>query len=202
MFGVEWVCVSHDTYHNDICRFRNSWHEDVLADRIKNEIENIRDNRQMLENAFSEYVAQFLSSENVSLRVAELEAELEEIKAEIKANLKLYTRNIIDDEQYKEQNDELQAHKKELESQIVKLKRIDDAREEAKKKFNNYVKFIDKIDLENIDNSLLKRIIKRIEAYTYINDDGIEKKDIVIVWNMLDKSFDDIFYKKAKTIVI
>jgi molecular chaperone GrpE (heat shock protein) len=116
--------------------------------------------------------------------------------------LKLYTRNIIDDEQYKEQNDELQAHKKELESQIVKLKRIDDAREEAKKKFNNYVKFIDKIDLENIDNSLLKRIIKRIEAYTYINDDGIEKKDIVIVWNMLDKSFDDIFYKKAKTIVI
>lgn len=201
-FGVEWVCVSHDTYHNDICRFRNSWHEDVLADRIKNEIENIRDNRQMLENAFSEYVAQFLSSENVSLRVAELEAELEEIKAEIKANLKLYTRNIIDDEQYKEQNDELQAHKKELESQIVKLKRIDDAREEAKKKFNNYVKFIEKIDLENIDNSLLKRIIKRIEAYTYINDDGIEKKDIVIVWNMLDKSFDDIFYKKAKTIVI
>jgi uncharacterized small protein (DUF1192 family) len=69
---------------NDICRFRNSWHEDVLADRIKNEIENIRDNRQMLENAFSNMLP-ILSSENVSLRVAELEAELEEIKAEIKA---------------------------------------------------------------------------------------------------------------------
>ena len=92
--GVEWVCVSHDAYHNDICRFRNSWHEDVLADKVKNEIENVRNNREMLENVFSEYVAQFLSSENVSFRVDELEAELEEIKAQIKANLKLYARNI------------------------------------------------------------------------------------------------------------
>ncbi|KNY24768.1 recombinase family protein [Pseudobacteroides cellulosolvens] len=199
-FGIEWVCVSHDTYHNDICRFRNSWHEDVLANRIKEEIDSIRNNQEKLDNTFSEYMVQFLSSEDVSDRMTYLEVNLEEINAEIKANLKLYTKNIIDDEQYKEQNDELQTQKKELESELAKLKRIDEAREEAKRKFHNYIKFINKIDLENLDNSLLKRIIKKIEAYTYINDKGAEEKDIMIIWNMLEKSFDDIFYKKAKNL--
>lgn len=199
-FGIEWVCVSHDTYHNDICKYRNSWHEDVLANRIKGEIENIRNNQEKLDSTFSEYMVQFLSSEDVSDRIAHLEANMQEINAETKANLKLYTKNIIDDEQYKEQNDELQTQKKELESELAKLKRIDEAREEAKRKFYNYVNFINKIDLENLDNSLLKKIIKKIEAYTYINYKGVEEKDIMIIWNMLEKSFDDIFYKKAKNL--
>jgi len=199
-FGVEWVCVNHDMYHNDICKFRNSWHEEALFEKIKIEIEKLRDNKDNLDKLFTDYMKSFYSSEEVSDKINELQNKLDEIKETVSANLKLFTRNIIDEEQYKQQNDELQTEKKVIETELNKLKRIDDARTEAKRKYNNYVEFLNKVNTDNLDNVLLKKVINKIEAYTIIDEQGKELKDIHIVWNMLDKSFDDIFYRTSKPI--
>lgn len=199
-FGAEWVCGNHDTYYNNVCKYRNSWNEKALTDRIKIELDNIRNNRELLNHAFSDYLTIFLSPEDVSGRIGSLEESLNEIKAEIKANLKLYSRNIINEEQYKWQNDELQTQKNEAEWELNKLKRIDEARQEAKRKFLDYINHINAIDSEKLDNALLKKFIRKIEAYTFINDAGKVEKDIVIVWNIPDKSIDDILYKKAKNL--
>jgi DNA invertase Pin-like site-specific DNA recombinase len=199
-FGVEWVCGNHDAYYNDVCKYRNSWHEKALKDRIKRELESMKNNPGLLHNTFSNYMRYFLSQEDVSSRIDSLEESLDEINAEIRANLKLYSRNIINEEQYKIQNNELQIQKKEVERELSNLKRLAEAREEAEKKFLNYVNYINDINLEMLDNALLKKVIRKIEAYTFINDKGEEEKDIVVIWNMLDKSFDDILYKKAKNL--
>ncbi len=197
-FGVEWVCIQHDKYHNDICQYRNSWHEDVLIERVKKEIEKLRENKGSLDKMFSEYMQSFFSSEEVAEKIMELQTRLNEIKAEVSANLKLFSKNIIDEEQYKQQNDELQNYKKEIDTELAKIKRIDHARNEVKRKYNNYVDFINKVDVNNINNTLLKRVINKIEAYTVKDEKGNEVKDIYIDWNMLDKSFDDVFYFRAK----
>lgn len=197
-FGVEWVCIQHDKYHNDICQYRNSWHEDVLIERVKNEIEKLRENKGSLDKMFSEYMQSFFSSEEVSEKIMELQTRLDEIKAEVSANLKLFSKSIIDEEQYKQQNDELQNNKKMIETELAKIKRIDHARNEVKRKYNNYVDFINKVDVNNLNNALLKRVINKIEAYTIKDEKGNELKDIYIDWNMLDKSFDDVFYLRAK----
>ncbi|MCX7921570.1 MAG: recombinase family protein [Clostridia bacterium] len=195
--GIEWVCVNHDMYHNSICEYRNSWHEMALIEKVKSQIAKVKDNQDELDKMFQDYMQLFLSTDEVSDKIEELQGQLNDIRAEVSANLKLFTRNIIDEEQYKQQNDELQASKKSIEAELKKLRRIDDERNEARKKYNNYVAFLNKIDLENLDNVLLKKIISRIEAFTYINEQGKTVKDIYIVWNMLNKTFDDIFYKKA-----
>lgn len=197
-FGVEWVCIQHDKYHNDICQYRNSWHEDVLIERVKKEIEKLRENKGSLDKMFSEYMQSFFSSEEVAEKIMELQTRLNEIKAEVSANLKLFSKNIIDEEQYKQQNDELQNYKKEIDTELAKIKRIDHARNEVKRKYNNYVDFINKVDVNNLNNTLLKRVINKIEAYTVKDEKGNEVKDIYIDWNMLDKSFDDVFYFRAK----
>ena len=197
-FGVEWVCIQHDKYHNDICQYRNSWHEDVLIERVKNEIEKLRENKGSLDKMFSEYMQSFFSSEEVAEKIMELQTRLDEIKAEASANLKLFSKSIIDEEQYKQQNDELQNNKKMIDTELAKIKRIDHARNEVKRKYNNYVDFINKVDVNNLNNACLKRVINKIEAYTVKDEKENEVKDIYIDWNMLDKSFDDVFYLRAK----
>lgn len=199
-FGVEWCCVNHDMFHNDICQFRNSWREEKLIEKVKMEIEKLRNNKGALDSVFNDYIKSFYSNEKVSERITVIVSKLDEIKSVVSANLRLYSRNSISEEQYKQQNDELQSSKKLNEKELSKLKRIDEARSRAKKKYNNYVEFLNDVDIENLDNNLLKKVIDRIEAYTIINEQGQQIKDIYIVWNMLDKSFDDVFYVKAKPI--
>ncbi len=196
-FGVEWVCIQHDKYHNDICRFRNSWHEEALIKRVKEEIENLRLNKENLDKMFSQYIQSFFSVDEVTEKIKELQIKLDDIKSQSSANLKLFSKDIIGEEQYKQQNDELQSSKKAINLELTKLKNIDEARKQALHKYNNYVDFLNNVNTDNLDNVQLKKIINRIEAYTIIDDDGNEHRYIYIVWNMLDKSYDDMFYKKA-----
>lgn len=199
-FSSEWCCVNHDMFHNDVCQYRNSWREERLIERVKTEIEKLRNNKDILDNIFSDCIKSFYSNEEALEKIASMQRKLEETKVEISANLKLYSRNIINEEQYKQQNDELQINKKSLEKELVKLKSTDEARNRVKRKYNYYVEFLNSVDLNNLENSILKRVIDRIEAYTVINEQGQRVKNIYIVWNMLDKSFDDVFYKSAKSI--
>ncbi len=196
-FGVEWICIQHDKYHNDICRYRNSWHEEELIKRVKEEIENLRLNKENLDNMFSQYIQSFFSAENVTEKIKGLQIQLDDINSQSSANLKLFSKDIIGEEQYKQQNDELQSSKKAIISELTNLKNIDEARKQALHKYNNYVYFLNNVNTDNLDNVQLKKIINRIEAYTVIDDNGKEHKHIYIVWNMLDKSYDDMFYKKA-----
>lgn len=196
--GIEWVCVNHDMYHNSICKFRNSWHEEALIERVKNEIVKTKENQGESKKMFDDYMKLFLSLEEVSDKIIQLEIELNGIRSEIAANLKLFSKNIIDEEQYKQQNDELQYNKKKIELELKKLKRIDEEREEARRKYVNYIAFLNKINPEKSDNLLLKKVISRIEAFTYTNEKGEEVKDLYFVWNILDKSYDDVLLRKAQ----
>ncbi|HEX2926456.1 MAG TPA: recombinase family protein [Ruminiclostridium sp.] len=196
--GVEWVCMQHDKYHNEICRYRNSWHEDALVAKVKNEIEKLRTDKSTLDKMFIRYMQSFFSSEEVTGRISGLQGQLDEIKTEASANLKLFAKNIIDEEQYKQQNGELQYTKKMIEAELSKLKRIDQVRNEIKIKYNSYVDFINSIDFDNLNNTLLKRVISKIEAYTITDKHGNATKGIYINWNMLDKTFDDVLYSGAR----
>ncbi|QNU65770.1 recombinase family protein [Ruminiclostridium herbifermentans] len=196
--GIEWVCIQHDKYHNDICRYRNSWHEEVLIKRVKEEIENLRLNKENLDKMFSQYMQSYFSAEELTEKIKELQHQLDDIKAQMSANLRLFSKDIIGEEQYKQQNDELQSSKKAISKELTKLKNIDEEKKQALLKYNNYIDFLNNVDIDNLDNAQLKKIINRIEAYTIFDDDGKEHRYIYIVWNMLDKSYDDILYKSAK----
>jgi DNA invertase Pin-like site-specific DNA recombinase len=195
--GMEWLCVNHDMYHDGVCKFRNSWHEAALLEKLKQEIDKIKSRKDEMDKLFQDYMRLFFSGEEVSEKITKLENQLLEIREEIRANLKLFSKNIIDEGQYKQQNDELQVNQKNAQLELGRLKRIDDERAEAGRKYKNYIAFISRIDLDNLDNLQLKKIISRIEVFTYTNEQGKEIKGLYIVWNMLDKTFDDVFYKQA-----
>lgn len=193
---IEWVCRNHDTYHVDGCEYRNAWHEEDLIKRVKNEIKNLTNNKDVLDDMFKDYLESFLSLDEVTDKINDLEQQLVEIKNIMSSNLQLFSKKIIDEEQYKQQNDELQINRKSIESELRKLRRIDEEREAARRKYNNYLEFINKVNYGSLDNIILKKVINKIEAYIIINDKGEKEKDIYINWNILDKSFDEIYYRK------
>jgi chromosome segregation ATPase len=133
-----------------------------LIERVKVEIEKLRANKRNLDKMFSDYMQSFFSAEEVTEKIQVLQQQLNDLKSEVSTNLKLLTKNIIDEDQYKQQNDELQSSKKSMESELNKLKKIDEVRAEAKRKYNNYVDFLNNVDNGNLDNLLLKKVINKI----------------------------------------
>lgn len=190
--NTEWICTNHDMYHNEVCKYRNSWIEDKLTDRIGTEIEKLKENKQLLDNMYQKYLQAFISDSEIEEQTRMLKDKLSDLKEIIDTNLRLLTKEIINDEQYKEQNDKLQLEKKTLETELYKLSQIENERIIAHRKYNNYVEFIQNVDITKLDNALLKKMINKIECFT-IELEGKELKDIYIVWNFLDKSFDNLY---------
>lgn len=195
--GVEWVCVSHDMRHDKGCPFRNSWHEDALYEKVKQEICRVKANKNILQQQFEEYLNSFITNEQVSEKSILIKADLDEVNDIITTNLLLLTRKIISEEQYKDQNASLQTKKKELEAEQFRYESLQIEQENARRKHDGFLKYLDSVDVDALDNSILKKLLSHIEAYTIYNDNGAEIKDLYFVWNVIDKTEDDILLKKA-----
>lgn len=194
---VEWVCTTHDMQHDKGCPFRNSRHESDLIEKACQEIKRILADRKILQVQFEEYVRLFITDEQVSERINAIRAELNEINGVCSTNLLLLTRKIIDEEQYRAQNITLQAKKREMESNLHRYESLGIAQANARKKHEEFMKYLNAVNLNNLENITLKKLFSRIEAYTVTDDDGNEVKGLHFVWNLVDKSEDDILLGMA-----
>lgn len=194
---VEWVCGDYHSRYPDSCKFRNSWREEKILNRIKNEITHLLANKQLLDQKFNRYLHSFLTEGEVTEQIIKFKTKINDLKNESRAILKLYSTNKISEEQYEEENNIIQNERKEIESELKKLEKIENNKKQANQKYKNYLEFINAIDLNNLNNNLLKKIINKIEMFTIKDEQGNDVKDLYIVWNFMDKSFDDIYYKNA-----
>ncbi len=52
--GIAWVCANHDIFHDSICRYRNSWHESNLIEKVKGEILQVKNEQDEWKIKFQE----------------------------------------------------------------------------------------------------------------------------------------------------
>lgn len=191
----EWVCNMHDRYHNDICKYRNSWEESKLLGVVRKEIEKLRNNPKKLDNMLQKYLETFCSEKGSIKEIEDLKISLQQIDDEYMANLTLYAKKFLDDEQFRKQNDALQKREREAKTRLNTLSRINNEILNVKKQYGEYKDFLNGLDLQNLTNSNLRKVFSRIEAYTYTNKEGKEVKKLHFVLKFYDKSTDDILMK-------
>ncbi|TKJ94377.1 recombinase, partial [Paenibacillus sp. CFBP13512] len=94
-----------------------------------------------------------------------------------------------------QRNDNLQLDKKIIISKLNKVKSIEQDIIDIKLKYNEFVEFIKNIDINNLTNASLKKIINKIKVTTLsdaFSDHVDNLKSASIVWNILEKSEDQL----------
>lgn len=182
-----WCCNGNDRYGSKFCNHRNTLDEEYLIQYIKDEIEKFK--KMDHKAIFDEYIYVNFDSAEADKKVEELSQEIEKIQKMIKTNLMLLTDGIIDKEQYKSQNDELQAELKAKKNELNKYKTINQEITRLEAEFKDFIKYINEIDLENLTNAILKKIIKKIVVVTIEHDpfnNNERTTGISIHWNFID----------------
>lgn len=166
----------------------------LVADDIEATVWNICEN--VLKN-FDDYIIDNDSSSDKNLLVSELtnlEAEIDKIKGEKTNLLKLYRKNIIDDDELEDQlNDiknEISKYADLINSTKKKLNLINDKENVTANIKNEFNFYIDRIDNLTDDEkmSVIRSLIKEIRITTAI-DNGIKYPEINIEWNLSDLLF-------------
>ncbi|MGF7057181.1 recombinase family protein [Brassicibacter mesophilus] len=181
--GYEWVCRLNDMYGKDRCKYRNAIRESEVISFVKTEISKIKENKIDFNKTLDEYIEVNYSTDNLDSRKEELETILLKLKKQQKLNFELLAEEIIDKEEYQNRNDILREEIKEKESELNKLKYINIEIEKVKHKYNQYVKYLKEIDINNLSNAILKKIINKIHVYNIEED--LENKEIFE--NILDE---------------
>ncbi len=195
--GVEWVCAAHDLQHAASCPFRNSWREEELITQTRMEINRVIADPRKLDDLFEQYVQLFLTNERSPEQAQAWKEELEETNEACTTILLLLTRKVIGEEQFRQQNTALQARKRDLETLLHRYKTMEAEISTARRKHDAFKQNLHAIDPEHLDNTMLKKIFHHIEAYTFTDEKNLESKGLHFVWNVADRSEDDIHLKKA-----
>lgn len=193
--GYDWSCAINDMYGKSRCAYRNSIIEENLNAFVIKEINEKKINQKNLQNDLDNYIHTYLDNKDTDKQIEILQNSLTDIQLSIDTNFRLLTKSIIKDEEYQQRNDTLQLEKRIIISKLNKVKSIEQDIIDIKLKYNEFVEFIKNIDINNLTNASLKKIINKIKVTTLsdVFSDYVDNlKSASIVWNILEKSEDQL----------
>ncbi|TCT16409.1 DNA invertase Pin-like site-specific DNA recombinase [Natranaerovirga pectinivora] len=172
--GYEWRCTMNDRYGKSRCENNNMVIEKEIIENVKNKVIELKENKQKIDEKIMDVIkAKF--NPNVDEEIKKILVEKEDINKQEMTNLNLLTKGIIDEKQFQKQNDELQKQLKENEYKHNKLLRLDEEVKELKFNYKQYINLLDSVDVNNLDNATLKKLI--ISVYVFAsNKKAIETK--------------------------
>lgn len=206
--GYEWSCRMNDMYGSNVCSYRNAFPEDYIVEYVR---ENIRTYREDIvlkspEDGLSDaevyiqkYIDAFIDPSKLYSEANELNEKSTKMKHDREKNFQLYSNDAINMTEYKARNNAIEKELMEIQSKINRIKTLEQEIEDIKLQYGIFMKFLFEVDIENITNSDLKKIINKIEIKTY--DDLPElaeleptyPKVIHLDWKFLDKSLNQMF---------
>jgi len=177
-----YFCSNNDRLGS--CEFRNLQREEELIEWIRQEIDEYRLDYSRHERNFAYFTELKFDLNEVKDKIISLQRNLEELKQDKEANFKLYSKELIDENEFANRDKKLKHEISQVEDEIYRLNNIDREIEIVRKKHDEFVQALKEIDLENLDNITLRKIIKEIKIFTHI--DG--KLYRYIEWKYLDES--------------
>jgi site-specific DNA recombinase len=164
--GYEWVCQNNDMYGAKGCEYRNAVPEDELIQFCKDRIEGYREHKEALENSLKDYISVYFSFDTES-RLNAVKQKIDETKKIYANNLRLNGLGKISDEELEEFNGTIKKELTDYENEFHKLTNIDNELVEVKRRYKNYINYLDNIDIGNLTNADLKKIFTAISIGTY-----------------------------------
>lgn len=192
--GYEWACTMNDRYGASRCKYRNSISEENAIVKIKNYINNID-----IDKYYQMYFQTYYDKDSLDNEREELNVEIKKIKHRIEVNEDLFSDGTIGKEQFKTRNDKLQNELKEKNTRSIELKNIDNEIEKVKIKFNQLKTTLKEVDLELLDNTILKKIVSKI-VFTTLTEEVLDGENFNEAYLKLpiDRESHIISYKEQK----
>ena len=198
--GYEWTCTMRDLYGKHKCYsvWRNRIVEDELLLQVKEIVKEVLENKRG--TSFKEYFSDYLTlklGDNQVEKLPEIEKEIEETKQDMKSYAKQLARGKMEQETYDELYEEDSKKLEELKKQKEIINNLDSERKIVKRRKNDIMEFIQNHNIEEIDNSFLRKIIKKIKIDSnpmLLNDNEDWTSTIFIDWNFgLDTTEEELW---------
>lgn len=199
--GYEWCCATNDMYGKDKCAYRSSMPEVDIIAKVKETILEMQEEEYVLSGeAVEDEIANTYNynKEEIKEKIRQLEDEINNLNEDSISLLKFNSKKAITDEQYIEQNSQLQQEIKEKKFELNRLNFLEKEKEEMYRKHKDFVKYIKAIDVNNLTNNILKKIIKRIEIGDIENNEGVLTKTVLILPNYYFYDLSD-YYSSMKS---
>lgn len=197
-----YYCRNNELYGHSVCEHRNLQREEELLEWVKQEILAHRSNIEWYENNWKMMVEARYDMEDIAQKIIKNKEKLQEMNQDKEANFKLYSKGIIDDNEYEIRNNYIKAEITNLENEIRRLSYIDNEIETLRLKYEKSIKYLQEIDVDNLTNAVLRQIILSIGVCTtYIPDQGIQTIR-AIEWNFIGMSENEIIDEHVKKFVL
>ncbi|MEK4509483.1 recombinase family protein [Paenibacillus sp. FSL K6-2524] len=197
---IYWVCRNNDSMGKLVCSYRNRQTEGELIAWVKAEVEKYKKNNRGHKNNLNNIIKTKYDMNNLDQKIDIFKKKLNDLGIERDANFKFYTRNIFSEKEFESRHKRINDDYRDTESKLDQLVNIERELKNLRDKYEEFLKFLNDIDTDNLSNVVLRRIIDKIECTTYEEEDHISfihgnyfepyKKEIY--WNFMGVSEGDI----------
>lgn len=179
-----WFCVNNERYGN--CKYRNLQRQEELTEWVKQEITKFR-NKTAREYDLNRLINLKYNKNDAHEKLIQLNAELAEKKRESEFNLQAWSKKYISEAEFANRAKKLTNEIESIETEMVSLKHIDREVKKLKEEYSNFMEYLKDIDLDNLNNQILRNIIVNIKFTTR---DGETER--IIDWKFINQSLTGI----------
>jgi site-specific DNA recombinase len=192
----EWVCQNNDMKGVKACAFRNKIDEDILLEFVKEKIQGYREHKEVLDKTLERYLELYYSLDSES-QLNSIKAMISQIKSDINKAISLNIKGTINEEELEGYVKDYRMQLSEYETEERKLKNIDNEVIAVKRKYKNFVDYLNNINLDNLTNADLKKVFSRIVVCTSTHVDDFKEGYTYESYNKL-KEEKYSYYNKNK----
>lgn len=201
-----WFCRNNDTFGKHKCGYRNLHHEEKLIAFVKEEIKNYIKTPKKGKFYLDKILKNRYDTKDIEKKIIIIKAEIEEKKIEREANFKLYSKALITDDEYVERNNLIKSDLYDAESSLNQLIYIEDEIEKLNARYNQFIKALNEVDVDNLTNAILRKFINRIVAETHEEPifEGaptFEPHTLEVEWNFLDTTEKQLLQEDTNRII-
>jgi len=199
-----WFCRNNDQFGKHKCGFRNLQHEEKLIEFVKEEIIKYRNSPNHRKYYLQTLLKTNYNAKDIENRKNHLQEEIKDFKNQKRTIIKLLSDESITKEEFDDYNREFNSKLYDCESNLNQLIYIDNEIEKLQIRFNQFTSFLDDVDVDNLTNGVLRKIISKITATTHIEPifGGVPYEKLQhtldIEWNFLDTTEKAILQESVK----
>lgn len=198
--GYEWTCSINDMYGKSRCGHRNMLIEDDIIADIKSHIEQLKTDD--MRGYFELYLLIKFNHDTSVEKLEELRVGKETIKKQIRKFADDFSKGMMDENLYDEMVKDLYKEISEIDSAITRIEQHDLEVENAKVKYQEYLKYIKEVDINNLTNTIVKRLFRKIIVKGITLADGTKSKMISYEYNFMGMTLEELLAKAEKIGVI
>lgn len=194
--NFRWTCSTHANFGRKGCKHSNSISEHELMDYIRQELIQFRSDKQSREW----YLEAFLKvnfREVDHAKLLALDEQYKTIENRINDTLDQMSDGKLPKDLLGRRLESLQIELETIQTEQRSIRHREEGIEKVRLKFDEFMRFLESVNVDDLQNAVLRRIIERITISTdeVKKKRGEEARSIDISWKFLDKSEDDIAWE-------